>query len=44
MHRDVRGGARVECTMLMVMHKVPVMRMCNWVVLVYEGVVGEQGS
>ena len=41
--REMVRGAEVGCTTLVVMHKVPVMMMCDRIVLVSDGVVREQG-
>lgn len=41
--REMVRGAEVGRTTLMVMHKVPVMMMCDRIVLVSDGVVREQG-
>ena len=41
---DTVKGAKLGRTTLMVTHKVPVMRMCDRIVLISEGVVRKQGS
>jgi ABC-type multidrug transport system ATPase subunit len=41
---DTVRGAKLGHTTLMVMHKVPIMRMCDRIVLISEGVVKEQGT
>jgi ATP-binding cassette subfamily B (MDR/TAP) protein 1 len=41
---DTVRGAKLGRTTLMVTHKVPVMRMCDRIVLISAGVVKEQGT